>query len=227
MTKYDYAATLAASLGYLAIRQQDAVGCITFEKDAESLLPPRMKQSQLDALVKTMRRGDPGSKPLSRHDKRELMELTDVLQDVKGAQPTLQDALREAAEVTAKFGIVIVISDLLVQRDGLFAGLRYLRGRGHDLIILHVLDDEELDFTLGGPTRFEGLEMPLHLRCDPRMLRAGYLEALGAYLEEIRRGCSHHHADYMLFRTSDPLDAALSTYLSHRHAQLRGVAAKK
>ncbi|MDR3110376.1 MAG: DUF58 domain-containing protein [Planctomycetaceae bacterium] len=226
MTKYDYAATLAASIGYLAIRQQDAVGCITFNKDAESMLQPRMKQSQLDALVQTMERSDPAAQQLPQRENRELLELTEVLQNVKESQPTMKDALREAAEVTTKFGIVVLISDLLVQRGGLFAGLRYLRGRGQDLIVLHVLDDEELDFNLGGPTRFEGLELPLNLRCDPRMLRKGYIEALQEYLEEIRRGCSHHQADYTLFRTSEPIDAALSTYLNHRHSILKGAAQK-
>ncbi|HBT77815.1 MAG TPA: DUF58 domain-containing protein [Planctomycetaceae bacterium] len=218
MNKYDYACTLAASLAFLAIRQQDAVGCITFEKDAESLLPPRMKRSQLDALVGTFRRSDPAKTgPLSA----EPLELGEVLRDVKGVQPSLRDALREAAEATSGYGLIVLISDLLVRRDGLFAGLRYLRSRGHDVLVLHVMDDDELDFTLGGATRFEGLELPVQVRCDPRMLRAGYMEALDAYLEEVRKGCSSHRTDYGLFRTSTPVDAALSAYLSRRSTVIR------
>lgn len=228
MNKYDYACTLAASLGYLALRQQDAVGCIPFEKDAEALLPPRMKHSQLDALVGTFRRFDPeNATPPSTSAPREMLELSEVLKDIRGAQPTLQDALREAAEAMSGFGLVVLISDLLVQREGLFAGLRYLRSRGHDLLVLHVMDDEELDFTLGGPTRFEGLELPLMLRCDPRMLRPGYMEALEAYLEEVRKGCSNNQCDYALFRTGAPIDAALSAYLSRRAALTRGAAVKR
>ncbi len=80
------------------------------------------------------------------------------------------------------------------------------------------MDDDELDFPFSGPTRFEGLEIDQHLACNPRALRQGYLEALGAYLEEVRHGCTAHRADYALIRTSQPMDAALATYLSNRQA---------
>jgi hypothetical protein len=104
----------------------------------------------------------------------------------------------------------------LTDRAGLFRGLKLLRSRGHDVMVFHVLDDDELDFPFTGPTRFEGLELPEQLRCNPRALREGYLSALGAYLEEVRRGCSRHRVDYALLRTSQPLDAALTAYLSNR-----------
>ncbi len=35
--------------------------------------------------------------------------------------------------------------------------------RGHDVLVFHVLDDDELDFPFNGPTRFEGLELPEQL----------------------------------------------------------------
>ena len=60
------------------------------------------------------------------------------------------------------------------------------------------------------------LELPDRLTCNPRALRAGYLEALHAYLDEVRRGCASHVVDYALVRTSQPLDVALATYLSSR-----------
>jgi hypothetical protein len=120
---------------------------------------------------------------------------------------------------------MVLVSDLLVDRAGLFRGLRLLRSRGHDVMVFHVLDDDELDFPFSGPTRFDGLELPEQLRCNPRALRDGYLAAMGAYLEEVRRGCSRHNVDYALLRTSQPLDAALAAYLSNRlgmHHKNRG-----
>jgi uncharacterized protein (DUF58 family) len=111
---------------------------------------------------------------------------------------------------------MVLISDLLVDRPSLFRGLRLLKSRGHDVLVFHVLDDDEVDFPFNGPTRFEGLESSDQLRCNPRALRDGYLTAFGAYLEEIRRGCSQHNVDYAMLRTSDPLDAALASFLTHR-----------
>jgi len=84
------------------------------------------------------------------------------------------------------------------------------------VMVFHVMDDDELDFPFNGPTRFEGLELPMHLNCNPRALREGYLAALGSFLEEVRRGCVGNKIDYALLRTSEPLDAALSTCLTHR-----------
>jgi hypothetical protein len=94
--------------------------------------------------------------------------------------------------------------------------MRLLRQRGHDVLVFHVLDDDELDFPFTGPTRFDGLESLDHLNCNPRALRDGYLEAVRHYLEDVRRGCARNGIDYSLLRTSQPLDAALSAYLSRR-----------
>jgi len=113
---------------------------------------------------------------------------------------------------------MVLVSDLLADRPGLFKGLRLLRQRGHDVLIFHVMDDEELDFPFNGPTRFEGLEIPDHLNCNPRALREGYLAALQEFLDDIRHQSARASCDYALVRTSEPLDAALATFLSKRLA---------
>jgi len=81
-----------------------------------------------------------------------------------------------------------------------------------------VLDDDELEFPFSGPTRFEGLELPQFVNCNPRALREGYLAALKEFLDEVRRECARHSCDYALVRTGEPLDAALATFLSKRLA---------
>jgi hypothetical protein len=97
-------------------------------------------------------------------------------------------------------------------------GLRLLRQRGHDVLVLHVMDDDELDFPFDGPTRFEGLELPDYLNCNPRALREGYLEAVGRFVSSLRHGCARDAVDYELIRTSQPMDAALAAFLSRRLA---------
>ena len=194
MNKYEYAATIAACLAYLVLRQQDAIGCVTFDESVRSTVPPRTRRSHLDSILQALDTSPPRNK-------------TD-----------LGPILRALAESLPRRGMVVLISDLLVPRAGLLSGLKLLSGRGHDLLVFHVLDDDELDFPFSGPTRFEGLETAEQLPCNPRALREGYLEALQAYLEEVRRGCLAHQADYMLVRTSQPLDAVLVTFLNNRRA---------
>jgi uncharacterized protein (DUF58 family) len=117
--------------------------------------------------------------------------------------------------------MVILISDLLTDRESFFRGLDLLRHRRHDIIVFHVLDEDEVNFEFQGTTRFLGMEAMPDLVCNPRALRDGYLEALKEYLDEVRRGCAKRGVEYALIRTSDYLDAVLSKFLAARMA-LRG-----
>jgi len=191
-TKYQQAATLAASLAWLALSHGDAAGGGLFDDKLRANLPARNRRTQ-------------------------LAELCAVLEAARNAGETdFRCVLRQAAEQLPRRGVVVVISDLLGDRDGLLEGLRLLRQRGHDLAILQVLDDDELDFPFEGPTRFEGLELPAHLACNPRGLRAGYLEALEAFLADVRRQAAAVTADYELIRTSDPPELPLVRFLARR-----------
>ena len=192
LNKYEYASTIAVSLAYLLLRQQDAVGCTAFDETIRHQVPPRTKRTHLGSVIQALDVSHP----------RDKTDLSRVLRDV--------------TEETPRRGMVVVISDLLVPRKGLFSGIKMLRQRGHDIMIFHVLADEEIDFPYSGPTRFEGLESTDQLNCNPRALRDGYLEALEGYLDEVRRGCAKNAVDYALIRTSDPLDAALAAYLCNR-----------
>lgn len=192
LSKFDYAATAAVSLAYLAILQQDAVGCVAFDERVRSKIPLAAKKNHLASIIHALEVTAPANK-------------TDV-----------SDILAEVAESYPPRGMMILFSDLLTEREGLFKGLRQLRQRGHDVMVFHIMDDDELDFPFNGPTRFEGLESPDFLNCNPRALRDGYLAALGRFLDDVRRRLAEHTVDYALIRTSDPLDAALARYLSNR-----------
>jgi uncharacterized protein (DUF58 family) len=194
LNKYEYACTIAACLGYLLLRQQDSVGAITFDDDVRQIVPARSQQTHIDAICKAM-------------DVSRPREKTDI-----------EKILRRVTESISSRGMIIIISDLLVDREPLFRGLEMLCHRRHDILIFHVLDDDELIFPFAGTTRFEGMEELPHLVCDPRALRDGYIEALEEYLVEVRRGCTKMGIDYALIRTGDYLDAVLTKFLHYRQA---------
>jgi uncharacterized protein (DUF58 family) len=194
LNKYEYACTVGACLGYLILRQQDTVGLITFDSDVREIVPSRSQQTHIDAITKAMHVSRP-------------REKTD-----------LERILRRVAESISSRGMIVIISDLLADRESFFRGLDMLAHRRHDVLVFHVLDEDEMTFPFAGTTRFEGMEELPHLLCDPRALRDGYLEALDEYLTEVRRGCAKRNVDYSLVRTSDYLDAALSKFLHHRMA---------
>jgi uncharacterized protein (DUF58 family) len=194
LDKYSYGCTVAACLAYLLLRQQDAVGLTTFDSEVRQIVPARSQQTHIDALVKAM-------------DVSRPREKTD-----------LEKILRRVTETVHHRGLIILISDLLADRGPLLRGLEMLCQRRHDILVFHVLDDDELNFPFAGTTRFEGMEELPQLLCDPRALRDGYLEALAEYLVEVRRGCTRLGIDYQLVRTGDYLDAVLAKFLHHRMA---------
>ncbi|TWU27246.1 DUF58 domain-containing protein [Bythopirellula polymerisocia] len=197
LNKYEYAATAATSLAYLLLKQHDSVACIAFDDHIRARSPLNSSQKHLHSIVRTLDANKPDQK-------------TDA-----GA------VLREIAESSPRRGMMVVVSDLLGDVQSTLRGLRLLRQRGHDVLVLHIMDDDELDFPFDGPTRFEGLELPDHLNCNPRALRDGYLAALDRFLSDLRHGCAKHEIDYALIRTSDPLDAALAAFLCYRTAAER------
>lgn len=192
MSKFEYASTAAVSMAYLILKQQDAVGCVAFDESIRNAVPIRSKRNHLDSVIHTLEVSEPQDKT----------DINRILQNV--------------AENYPRRGMIILFSDLFVDRPTLFKGLRMLRQRGHDVLVVHVMDDDEIDFTFNGPMRFDGMELPEHLSCNPRSLREAYLEIVGEYLEEVRRGCAKNTVDYALVRTSEPLDAALAAFLSNR-----------
>ena len=197
MTKCDYAITSAAALAYLLLRQQDAVGCVVFDEVIRQTIPMRTTTSHLNTIVRAL-------------GQKEALNKTN-----------LQNVLAHIGEVYPRRGMMVLISDLLVDPEDVLRGLRTLRQLGHDVLVLHVMDDDELDFPFAQPSRFEGLETADHLTCNPRALREGYLTALERYLSVVRRGCAAGGIDYTLIRTSTPLDAALTAFLSQRHRKRR------
>ena len=192
MTKYEYGSTIAVALAFLLLKQQDAVGLMAFDDEIRSRVPPSSRRNHLNAILSALDTGSPEHK-------------TDMY-----------SVLKQVAEERVRRGMVVIISDLFVDREQLFRGLRLLRHRGHDVLIFHVLDDEELDFNYAGTTRFEGMESTGELVCDPRSLRQGYVAAVREFLDTIRRRCARNVIDYQTIRTSEHLDAALAHYLNHR-----------
>ncbi len=194
MNKYEYACTIAVSLAYLLLRQQDAVGCVAFDDSARMTVPMRTKRNHLDSIIQALERSSP--------------------RDKTGMYPVL----RHAAESYPRRGLMVLVSDLLVPREGLFRGLRLLRSRGHDVMVFHVLDDDELDFPFSGPTRFEGLELAEQLRCNPR---GSGRATCGRWATTWTKSAAAAPATTSITPCSAPAsrsDAALAAYLHARSA---------
>jgi uncharacterized protein (DUF58 family) len=198
LSKFEYAQALAASLAWLVLRQQDAVGLVTFDEQIRTNLRPSSNPSHLQQVLQVLE-----SAPLT-------------------ARTAAGPILHELAERMRKRSVVVILSDLFDEVDAILAGLKRFRHRRHDVILFHVLDPAELDFTFSRPAAFRGLEGMPRVTVDPRSLRKAYLKEMDQYLQALSIGCRRIGVDYQQVRTDTPLDVALSSYLAARSGRLRG-----
>ena len=191
-SKFEYGSTLTASLAYLMLKQQDAVGLITFSNRIEKMVPPMATPGHLFAILKELEdripRGETSSGP--------------VLQELAGS--------------LKRRGIIILISDLLDKPEEVMRGLKQLRSKGNDVMVFHLLDSDELEFPFEQPTRFIDLEEDINLLTDPQAVRSSYLKSMNSLIEGYRQSCASYRIDYSLFNTSVGLDRALVRYLTWR-----------
>jgi uncharacterized protein (DUF58 family) len=195
VSKYDYACMAAVALAYLILHQQDSAGLVTYDNRVRQLMRPSSQPSHLKQIINVLNRG-PG---------RERTSLAPIFHDL--------------AERITRRGIVVVFSDFFDEMDDILTGLKHLRHKRHEVIVMHVLDRAELEFPFQEATLFRGLEQYPDLLTDPRSLRDGYLEQVRSFVDQLQHGCRFQNIDYVQMRTDTSLGLVLSSYLAHRLAR--------
>lgn len=193
ITKFDYGCTLAASLAYLILRQQDAAGVVTFSDHIEAFIPPKAKRDYLLQILRALENRGPAG------------------------ETNVGKILEEIAGQIKRRGLVVLVSDLLDEPEQILKGLRLFRFKGNDVIVFHLLDPAELSLPFDGNILFEDLEeLNLKVVADPRAIRKTYQEVVEEFTSRMRQECHDNVIDYQLISTSTPLDQALASYLSWR-----------
>ncbi len=196
ISKFRYGQLMAACLAYLVLHQQDTASLITFDSKFRDFLPPSGAPSHLMRILNTLDNTAP-------RDESAIAPL-----------------LHEVAERITRRGLVIVISDLFDDAKPLIESLHHLRHKRHEVILLQVMANDELEFPFRKWSLFENLEKPADkLRLDPALMRAMYLENLAAHLKAIREAASQLNISHLLLDTSRAFDEALALYLSNRSAR--------
>lgn len=192
MTKFEYATTLAAALGYLMIQQQDAVGLATIGPRLGCFLPARSRRGHLVRILAELSRLEPSG-------------TTD-----------LAGGIIEVARRVRRRGLMVLFSDLLCDPRPVIQALHSLRFAGHDLTVFCVLDAAEARFPYRGPTRFEDAESTAFVSADADALRSAYLDALKDFLATYHDEAAAVRADFVQVDTSMTFDQALMRFMTSR-----------
>ena len=194
-TKLDYARYLGACLTYFSHRQRDRVGLISFDSQVVEHVPPSARH--LPVVLHAIDRVKPGG------------------------QGELGGPLRRIAEHFRRRSIIVLLSDLYHEPLEVLRAVASLRGKGNEVIVMHVLDPSEVEFPYDEATNFEDLESGTLLPVIPTLLREQYRDLIAAHLAELSRILGDAGIDYARFDTSRPLDFALFDYLARRERMRR------
>jgi uncharacterized protein (DUF58 family) len=198
LSKFEYARYLAATLSHLLIHQQDAAGLVTFDHAIRRYIPARSRPSHLRVLMQA---------------------LSDCRQ---GQETQLAPILHDVAERIHRRGLVLVFSDLFDEPEEILSALQHFCFKKHEVLVFHVLAEEELTFPFSRQAQFEDLEVEgRRVQLDARAIRAEYLDRIRKFLDEIRRGCGRMNIDYIPVSTARSFEDSLSDYLARRRLRAR------
>jgi uncharacterized protein (DUF58 family) len=193
--KMDYARYIAASLFYLAIRnQRDAAGLIVFDDQVREYIRPSTRPGQLARLFAGLERAEPRAQ-------------TDFAKPFDHFQNFLH-----------RRGIVIVISDFYEQPETIVRIIEPLRFHGNEVVLFHILDPQEIRPALKNSAILVDVETDRRIEVVPEYTKTTYRAKVDAHIEDLRSRARAVGMDYQLLVTSQPLDAALREYLSLRKA---------
>ena len=193
--KMDYARFIAASLFYLAIRnQRDAAGLIVFDDEVRDYVRPSTRQGQLARLFAALERAEPHAR-------------TDI-----------QKPLRHFQELLHRRGIVIVISDFYEDPTEVVRAIEPMRFHGNEVLLFHILDRQEIRPELKGSAILIDLETDERIEVVPEYAKTAYRAKVDAHIEQLRSRTRAAGMDYQLLVTDQPLDESLREYLWLRQA---------
>ena len=185
LTKLAYAEILTASLSLLLIRQRDAVGLVRFDERVRSAVPPRARTGHWRRLLAALE--EPGA----------------------GLATSAPEALTQAARLINRRGMIVLVSDLLMDADEVERAMRALRAQGHDITVLHVMDPAERTLMGSGEALFNDPESGLAVPANVGDVRAAYGETVTQVIEEWRTMFASFGVSYEIIDTDSPFGVPL------------------
>lgn len=192
ITKLDYAITLAASLAYVMIDQQDSVGIAIYSDKIHSYLPPKSNRVYLRTLLSALDQIEPGG------------------------VTTTSKCLDLVAAKIKKRGLTIIISDFFDDVDSVLNALKLIHYKKNEVIVFQILDPIENSFGFDRDSIFVDLETGEQLTTQPHQIQRAYQQAMNEYLNKLKSECLNYGIEYNLIDTSQPFDKALISYFAKR-----------
>lgn len=194
LTKLEYAERLTAALALLLLRQRDAVGLVRFDDRIRTAIPPRARNGQWRRVVASLE--EPGT----------------------GRASSAPQALHQAARLINRRGLIVLISDLLMDQPEVERAMRGLRALGHDITVFHIMDPAEQDLPSSGEALFVDPESELTVPASIADVRAAYRNTVEEVIGEWRSMFGSLGIGYEVVPTDAPFGVPLRRAFAARQA---------
>jgi len=192
MSKLEYANTLAASLTYLLLSQQDSVGLALYSDKIEKYLPPKSSRVYLKTILKAINNVEPSNKTQTA------------------------DCLNQVAEKVKKRGLVVIISDFFDDPESIISSIKHFNYKKNEVIVFQILDPIERSFDFGKDAVFVDSETKDELNTQPYHVQKAYQEAVEEFISKLKGELVNYGVDYNLIETNQPFDKALFSFIKKR-----------
>jgi len=192
LTKLEYAKRLVAALSLVLLRQRDATGLIGFDDDIRTVVRARARYRHWWQLLAAVSGLD------------------------AGVGTAAEPALRRVTDLLRRRGLVVFVSDLLLDQELALKALQFLRHRGHQVMVFHIMDPAELYIDGPPEARFQDPETGSSVVARPRELRGMYEETVRASVLRWRAACRGGGMDYHHVLTDTPFGYVLRRAAARR-----------
>ncbi len=190
--KLEYGLILAASLSYMMLKQQDAVGISLYAEKINEYLPPKASRIYLHEILKTLNRAEASSKT------------------------NTAESLNEIADKINRRGLVVIISDLFDEISSVIKALKHFSYKNNEVIVFQIVDPLERSFAFGRDAVFKDMETEEEITTQPYQIQKSYRDAMNEFIDRIKTECRNSNIEYNLLDTSFSFDKALFSYLQKR-----------
>ena len=199
-SKIDYAQTLVATFAYYLTLQRDSVGLMTFDESVGEFISARQREGHFRQMMVAL------SRP------------------VTGTGTDLSRPLLQIAALVRRRGLIVLVSDMLAPVDDLRTNLAYLRSRGHEVVIIRVVDPGELELKLKSPSMVVDMETQREIYLDPEAANEAYTQQFSNHRDQLQSICDSLGVEVYETRTDQPLDDALFHVVSSQRRRSGGPA---
>ena len=195
--KLQYAAQMAATLGYSVVRQNDKVSLATIDDYLRGFIPPSNSMAQ-------------------------VIRMTEHLDEMQPIEKTnLANCLQEHVGRMGRREIVLIFSDFFTDLDELESALQQMRFNQHEVVLFHTLHHDEIAFEFEGMVRFDGLEVEDQMLTQTEDVKKAYLRAVSEFTEQFDAICQRNRIERVEVDTSRNMAEVLLDYLNQRSLQTR------